>query len=253
MFDREAHFYQGQTQLDRPERVLLESLRGQWSEIDMLDLGVGAGRTAYTFAAVARSYVGIDLSPKMISLARQLVAESDHVAFRVGDARDLSDYKDASFGLVLFSYNGIDCVDHAGRLQILVEIRRVLKDDGCVVMSSHSLAYLPFPVSFPWPRIRNPLRFAVRLARDTRRALRLMAVNRSLDLSTARERGWAITRDSAHDFSLNLYYALPTMQLQQLAECGLRVTDVLDLDGSPVEPREPGRNPWLTYFCRPVL
>jgi ubiquinone/menaquinone biosynthesis C-methylase UbiE len=56
----------------------------------MLDLGIGAGRTAYTFAAITRRYVGVDYSPKMIELCRDQFPEGPSVKFIVGDASDLS-------------------------------------------------------------------------------------------------------------------------------------------------------------------
>jgi ubiquinone/menaquinone biosynthesis C-methylase UbiE len=42
----------------------------------------------------------------------------------------LSRFPAGWFDFVLFSYNGIDFVDHAGRLQVLKEIARVLASGG---------------------------------------------------------------------------------------------------------------------------
>ena len=41
-----------------------------WAEGDVLDIGVGGGRTTGLLADDARSYVGIDISPEMLDLAR---------------------------------------------------------------------------------------------------------------------------------------------------------------------------------------
>ena len=41
------------------------------------------------------------------------------------------------FAAVFFSYNGIDSVNQRDRNVILKEIRRVLRDDGVFVFSSH--------------------------------------------------------------------------------------------------------------------
>ena len=43
--------------------VLLKSIA---QCMKVLDLGVGAGRTSYTFAAIAGEYVGVDYAPTMI-------------------------------------------------------------------------------------------------------------------------------------------------------------------------------------------
>ena len=51
-------------------------------------------------------------------------------AFRQGDATNMVSLGDASFDFVLFSFNGIDTMPHAQRLQVLAEVRRVLRDDG---------------------------------------------------------------------------------------------------------------------------
>src|SRR6476661_11077234 len=58
--DSEIQSYRGRTVLTPDEQVVLERLRDRWQEIDVLDVGVGAGRTAHTFGAISRRYVGID-------------------------------------------------------------------------------------------------------------------------------------------------------------------------------------------------
>jgi ubiquinone/menaquinone biosynthesis C-methylase UbiE len=139
IMDRNADRYL-ERHLTPPERLLLKSLKSRWCRIDMLDLGMGAGRTAYTFAAVARSYVGVDYSPRMVALSRANIGESSDVRFLEGDARDLSMFDIASFDVVLFSFNGIDAVDHEDRRRILREVRRVLRPEGVFYFSSHSLS-----------------------------------------------------------------------------------------------------------------
>ena len=55
---------------------------------------------------------------------------------------------DASFDFVLFSYNGIDTMPHTQRLQVLAEVRRVLRDDGWFAFSSHSIEFRNIVVAF---------------------------------------------------------------------------------------------------------
>src|SRR5215475_3747471 len=99
------------------ERAVLGRLRDDLSQLEMLDIGVGTGRTGYTFAPLVKRYVGIDYSPRMIDRARALLGENGRVELRVADARNLSSVE-GSFDFVLFSYNGIDAVEHADRLRI---------------------------------------------------------------------------------------------------------------------------------------
>jgi len=62
--------------------------------------------------------------------------------FRQVDARDLSAFADESFDFVLFSYNGLDCVGHADRLQVLAEVHRVVRPGGVFMFSSHNMDWV---------------------------------------------------------------------------------------------------------------
>ena len=115
-----------------------DRLIGAWvpPEPDVLDLGVGTGRTTPALRSIAGTYVGLDFAPAMIAAARRAHPGAD---LRVGDAAELSGFEDASVDFVLFSYNGIDYIHPAQRrAAALAEIRRVLRPDGVVVLSSHN-------------------------------------------------------------------------------------------------------------------
>jgi SAM-dependent methyltransferase len=249
VWDRLADDYASRWALDPPERELLARLRSMWPHVDMLDLGVGAGRTAYTFAALTRSYVGVDISPMMVERARLAVGEDERTRFLVGDARDLSAFHGRGFDLVLFSFNGLDAVGHEDRLRILREVRHVIADDGLFGFSSHSLLALPFRVALRRPSLRDPVRST---ARSLRRAIGLARANRRLDLPAAWRAGWTLVRDEAHDFSLVLYYVHPETQVAQLADAGFGSVQVLDMRGRPVGADAPGPDPHLFYLSRPV-
>lgn len=236
-----------------PERTVMSLLRERLHEFEMLDLGVGSGRTAYTFAALVRRYVGLDYSPRMIERARGLLGTDERVELITGDARDLSPVR-GSFDFVLFSFNGIDAVGHEDRLRILTEVRRVLKPDGRFLFSTHSLRALPIDTEKPRSRYwRGSRLYSVyqRVARIRYRR-RAERINRELDLESARARGWAVVRDMAHDFQLRLYYVDPERQLEQLREVGLEAVAVYDLEGREVRPGEAGRDSSLHYLCRPL-
>jgi SAM-dependent methyltransferase len=99
----------------------------------VLDLGVGGGRTTSLLRLVSSQYVGIDYTFELVELCRRRHPEID---VRLADARDLSGIPDGSQGLVVFSNNGIDAVDHEGREQVLAEAYRVLDTGGTLYYST---------------------------------------------------------------------------------------------------------------------
>jgi SAM-dependent methyltransferase len=99
----------------------------------VLDLGVGGGRTTSLLRLVSSQYLGIDYTPEFIDLCR---SRHPHAEVRLGDARDLVEIDAGSQGLVVFSQNGIDAVDHAGRAEVLAEANRVLEPGGIFYYST---------------------------------------------------------------------------------------------------------------------
>ena len=130
-------------------------------DMDVLDLGVGAGRTSFTFAALVRTYIGIDYAPAMVEICRSRFGENDRQKFLCLDAADLSTFDDQKFDLVLFSFNGIDTVELKQRRKILQEVHRLLKPDGYFFFSGHSLDAFPWPIEWPRFRLTRPLRSMV--------------------------------------------------------------------------------------------
>ena len=103
---------------------------------DVLDIGVGGGRTTPYLSAIARRYVGVDYSQAMVEACHEGWPELD---FRNCDATDLSEFSDTTFDVVVFSFNGIDNIgDDSGRARCFAEIARVLKPDGVFIFSSHN-------------------------------------------------------------------------------------------------------------------
>lgn len=249
VFDREADTYVDLA-LKPAERRAMALLADRLSGIEMLDLGVGSGRTGYTFAPLVSRYVGVDYSPRMLERARRLLGD-EGVELVLGDARDLSGVE-GSFDFVLFSFNGIDAVGHEDRLKVLAEVRRVLRPSGHFLFSSHSTGALPLD---PRPE-RSPLFGRSRLyalysrANAVRYGWRIRKINRKLDLRLAAERGWTIVPGRGHDFQVDDYYVDPEYQVEQLREAGFEVDAIFDVAGRDVTLPHGGRDPWLDYFCR---
>lgn len=110
----------------------------------LLDLGCGAGRTTHVLHERGFDVVGLDASRPMVGVA---TAADPEITYLAGDAAALP-FADASFGNVLFSYNGIDELrPEATRTVALREIRRVLEPGGRFAFSTHNLLrrLLPYP------------------------------------------------------------------------------------------------------------
>jgi SAM-dependent methyltransferase len=124
--------------LTPPEQYLFtEFLK---SGMDILDLGVGGGRTTAALRSLGGDYVGIDYSEAMVKAAREQHPGAD---IREGDASDLSAFEDASFDAVIFAFNGIDYLHpREKRSRCFHECARVLKPGGVCILSSHNARFV---------------------------------------------------------------------------------------------------------------
>jgi SAM-dependent methyltransferase len=122
--------------------MLLHELSERPGEAEMLDIGIGAGRTSVFFAPIVRRYVGVDIAEGMVQACRERFRQQKfrgNVEFRVADAAKLEGFADNSFDVVLFSFNGLDCLDASLRDACLLSIRRVLRNGGRFLFSAHNL------------------------------------------------------------------------------------------------------------------
>ena len=60
--------YAARDYLEPAERTFLEMLKTKLSGIDMLDMGVGGGRTTRYFAPLAKNYTGADYAVSMVDI-----------------------------------------------------------------------------------------------------------------------------------------------------------------------------------------
>lgn len=237
-----AAHYTKATALQPAEERLLSLLEAELPHAAMLDLGVGGGRTTAHFAPRVKRYVGIDYSPAMLDAARTRFPGTPY-EFLYADARALP-FEDSCFDIVLFAHNGIDYVDHADRLRILAEIRRVLWPGGAFVFSTHNLE-------------RNDLDFEPR-ANDGVLARALHALRRSRlrannpKYRTFAERPYAIVNDGAFAFRAATYHIRPSAQIEQLEAAGFeRMRAFSGASGDEIEPGTwPRPDPWIYFLCR---
>jgi ubiquinone/menaquinone biosynthesis C-methylase UbiE len=231
--------------LIKPEKVILEQIKKVTNRYNMLDIGVGAGRTTKYFAPLFDNYCGVDFAEMMIDTCAKRFADMDY-QFRVADARSLAEFSDNSIDFALFSFNGIDCVPVNDRLLVLNEIFRVLKLNGLFAFSIHNSYNIPDLFSFQIPK--NPLHWINEFKRKR-------GVNK---MNPAQEQ--LITRDFAEvidgdlDFKASYIYAKPEAQIKQLESVGFTVKQVLSMKGEPIAIQsvswEKVRDSWLYFLCQ---
>ena len=118
--DEAVLHYSDSSELQAPEASVIEHIGYRLKDMSMLDIGVGAGRTAEHFSPLVRNYIGTDYSENMINACNLKKASySKDVSFIVCDAVDMGNFGDNLFDFVLFSFNGIDYLSHPDRLKAL--------------------------------------------------------------------------------------------------------------------------------------
>lgn len=229
--------------LEVAEALALLKYQPAFAGRDVLDLGVGTGRTAIYLAPLAHRYVGIDYSPYMV---RQACRRLPEVSIELGDMRDLSTHPPNSFDLVFGTNNVLDAVSHEERLQVLSEVRRVLKPDGVMMFSAHNRSYKH---AYRGPRLklsRNPvtmLRNVVRLGRQWLNYGRLRRFNRN-------EAQYALLTDVGHDYACLHYYIDREAQASQLSARGFRLLEVFTVWGASLGVDDLAESsPWLMYVA----
>ena len=229
------------------EEAILGRLAPALRDVPLLDVGMGGGRTTPHLLTLSRDYLGVDYSPEMVAACR---AKYPDVAFRQCDARSMEELGREKFGFVFFSFNGIDSIDHAGRMQVLGQVHALLKPGGRFLFSSHNLRLAPerpwHPGVYDWsirPQVIAYNLFC--MARNTRNFLRHMG-------SQSQSAGYGVMIDSAHDFRIMNYYVDPAEQVRQLAAHEFVEIEVFDRHGRACAPDAPelSRTGHVHYLAR---
>lgn len=212
-----VHYYAHYDEFTPAEDEILCRYKDSYEGKHILDVGVGGGRTTHRLATSSASYVGIDYSSAMITRCRQ---RFPIYRFEHGDARDLSCFENDTFDLVLFSFNGIDFVDHADRALVLREVARVLAPGGLYAFSTHNLENATAHTIWREMRKIPPARGLLRLTKGLARVgLRFVNYARHYHMQV-RGDGYAILLDPGHDFTLPIYYVSKKEQQRQLEAAG---------------------------------
>ena len=233
--------------LMRTEAIALLKYQPAFADRDVLDIGIGSGRTTIYLAPLAKRYVGIDYSPTFVDHTQKTMPQ---VRTQLGDMRDLNGFGAEEFDFVMASYNVIDCVSHEDRLKTLSEVYRVLKPGGIFLFSSHNRAY---ESTGKGPKLElsiDPFRQAKRAARWLIR-LRNHAKWKKQHVFTDT---YAIVTDEAFDFSALHYYITQKYQRRQLEESNFTTLEVFDIVGNLLAPQAVDtQSPWLMYVAQKRL
>ena len=231
--------------LTRVEAMLLLRNQPAFAGKDVLDIGVGTGRTSIYLAPLARRYEGIDYSPSMV---RFMQATRPEIPVRLADMRDLGEFSDGSFDFVFAPSNVLDAVGHEDRLHALGEFRRVLRADGTLVFSSHNRLFLQAEAG---PRLRWTPLDPVRQLRGIGIFVRQLNNHRRYRTMRSSHGDYALLTDEGHDFALLHYYVGQAEQRAQLERSGFEVLDVSDTEGRILDRGDPARSSAsLAYTCR---
>ncbi len=99
---------------------------------DVLDIACGEGYGAAMLADHARSVIGVDIDEATIRHAKEEYQGTSNLHFKRGDAAEIP-LEDRSVDLVV----SFETIEHHDRHQeMLAEVRRVLRPDGVLVLSS---------------------------------------------------------------------------------------------------------------------
>lgn len=239
--------YANETGLQLAEETIINQLRGKLSNMKVLDIGIGTGRTTACLVDYAKDYVGIDYSENMIKFCEKRF-ESFHanLSFKVCDVRSMDIFEDNIFDFVLFSYNGIDYIPYRDRAKALKEIQRVCKPGGFFSFSTHNFSYVDHLMRFTI--CKNPLRFMRLIVRYMHSQYIVWQRNSNKGVK------YAIIRDGGEDFRLKTCYVDPLEQVKKLEGIGFQnirifsektgneLEDISNIDGMKDDR-------WLYYVC----
>lgn len=264
LYDNESvsRDYASRDYLEPAERTVLEILRSELPEMDMLDMGVGGGRTTKYFAPIVNNYTGADYATAMIDAC--LEKYGNDYFFLSCDARDMREIPKNSYNFIFFSYNGIDSFKHKDRIASLKEIHRVLKPDGYFCFSSHNLDWEGLSDLFS---IKNKIGLSgnessVSIINRFRSVLwpawkifKLSILNKSPFMSSHILRLRKKKRGHLYDDSLNgkakVYYISRDEQVRQLKETGFKNVTTISRSGLITENITLlNKGGWIYYLCQ---
>ena len=130
-----AREYARDSGLHLPEQALFQKYSSIIDGKSVLDIGCGGGRTTEYLLPIAGRYIGIDYSSAMVNNCKTRFPQAK---IELCDVRNMGCYSSNQFDFILFSFNGLDCMDHNDRIKTIREIHRILGEDGYFMFSTHN-------------------------------------------------------------------------------------------------------------------
>src|SRR5215831_14811965 len=129
---REEFYATGEAEIARALRRGKEFDRPRRFE-RALDFGCGTGRLTRALASQFTTAVGVDISERMVEMAREENADLPHCEFVVGNGVDLSAFEDGSFDFVYCNLVLQHLPDTDLAERFMAEFLRVVAGDGLAV------------------------------------------------------------------------------------------------------------------------
>lgn len=234
-------WYQELDVIQEPERAILEKISPLIKDKRLLDISIGGGRTTKFLLPISRDYVGIDYAPDLVETAKSRYPEA---IILCRDARDLTNFDDATFDFALSSNNGLDYMVHEDRIRVMKEICRVLRAGGLFMFSTHNRDYQHFD-RLPW---QQGLSFELNHLKNCVHALYYFPKHLSMKRHAVHSDEYAVINDNAHGYSLLTYYISINKQIEQLKQVGFVDTEAYDFEGKVQE--SDTTSPWIYYLAR---
>jgi len=250
--------------LDSPELKIIEELKDILPKSNMLDMGVGGGRTTGYFLPLVNSYIGADYAPNMIAECKKKFRNKK--IFEVLDVRNMSKFSDNMFDFILFSYNGIDSFGLEDREIALKEIKRVLRNDGYFSFSTHNInwngLYELFTIRNLFRRLinkaenkKNPFLRIIIFFKSIFINLRLNFQNKSFNIKNhiryLRKEGYGLVKDNSLNGKASIFYISYKSQILQLEKFGFKDITAYSAGGIKTkDENELNKGGWVYYLCR---
>lgn len=238
------NWYKNLNELVAAERIVFENNKAVLLQGNVLDIGIGGGRTTAYLVNKCKHYTGIDYSQGFVSAAQIKYPKKD---IRLMDARDLSVFVNNSFDFVNFSFNGIDYVSPADRQKIFSEINRVLKPGGIFFFSTHNKDHFSFGRA-PW---LNKTNSALINLKTFLKLFFYLPKHLQQKRKEIHLKDYSVINDSAHNYSLMTFYTTPQFLRTQLSD--KKFTEIILLSKDGQARADIDLDEWIFVSCKRSL